>query len=111
MMKPPRLILSALAAAASLTAHADSVWIEAESFSSPGGWVMDTQFIDVMGSPYLMAHGMGKIVKDAETEISAPVGKYSVWVRTKNWVAPLASPPRLRGDFRSVSMGQNWIRC
>jgi ribulose 1,5-bisphosphate synthetase/thiazole synthase len=100
MMKPPRLILSALAAAASLTAHADSVWIEAESFSSPGGWVMDTQFIDVMGSPYLMAHGMGKTVKDAETEISAPVGKYSVWVRTKNWVAPFGVTAEAPGKFQ-----------
>ena len=49
--------------------HAAPKWIEAESFTNPGGWVLDTQFIDIMGSPYLMAHGMGKPVKDAETEI------------------------------------------
>jgi ribulose 1,5-bisphosphate synthetase/thiazole synthase len=67
-------------------------WIEAESFATPGGWVLDTQFIDVMGSPYLMAHGMGKVVKDAETEIELPAGEYTLWARTKNWVGPWDAP-------------------
>ncbi len=69
-------------------AHAQPVWLEAESFSSPGGWVLDTQFIDAMGSPYLMAHGMGKPVKDATTGIELPAGTYTLWARTKNWVGP-----------------------
>ncbi len=69
-------------------AHAQPLWLEAESFSTPGGWVLDTQFIDVMGSPYLMAHGMGKPVKDASTEIDLPAGSYTLWARTKNWVGP-----------------------
>ncbi len=69
-------------------AHAQPLWLEAESFSTPGGWVLDTQFIDVMGSPYLMAHGMGKPVKDASTEITLPKGEYTLWARTKNWVGP-----------------------
>jgi ribulose 1,5-bisphosphate synthetase/thiazole synthase len=70
------------------SASAQPLWIEAESFSNPGGWVLDTQFIDAMGSPYLMAHGMGKPVKDASTEVELPAGTYTLWARTKNWVGP-----------------------
>ena len=35
---------------------AQSLFVEAESFDEPGGWKLDTQFIDTMGSPYLLAH-------------------------------------------------------
>ena len=41
--------------------------VEAESFAAKGGWVVDPQFVDVMGSPYLLAHGMGEPVADAES--------------------------------------------
>jgi ribulose 1,5-bisphosphate synthetase/thiazole synthase len=97
-MKKLRLCVAAIAL--STAAQAEQVWIEAESFTTPGGWVMDTQFIDIMGSPYLMAHGMGKVVKDAETEVSAPAGSYSVWVRTKNWVAPFGVTAEAPGKFQ-----------
>lgn len=73
-------------------ASAQPTWIEAESFAEHGGWVLDTQFIDVMGSPYLMAHGMGKPVKDASTEVMVPAGEYTLWARTKNWVGPWDAP-------------------
>ncbi|WP_461783094.1 FAD-dependent oxidoreductase [Prosthecobacter sp.] len=73
-------------------ALAQPKWIEAESFANHGGWVLDTQFIDVMGSPYLMAHGMGKVVKDASTEVELPAGEYTLWARTKNWVGPWDAP-------------------
>ncbi|MDR1456263.1 MAG: hypothetical protein LBJ01_11470, partial [Tannerella sp.] len=43
------------------------LFIEAESFATKGGWVVDQQFMDLMGSPYLMAHGMGVPVGDAST--------------------------------------------
>ena len=60
--------------------------IEAESFDLKGGWVVDPQFIEQMGSPYLMAHGMGIPVVDASTEIiMEEAGKYKIWVRTINW--------------------------
>ncbi|MDR1517460.1 MAG: FAD-dependent oxidoreductase, partial [Dysgonamonadaceae bacterium] len=63
--------------------------LETESFTNKGGWVVDQQFMDIMGSPYLMAHGMGKPVDDATTQISLPeVGTYYVYVRTFNWTAP-----------------------
>ncbi len=73
-------------------AYAQPKWIEAESFANPGGWVLETQFIDVMGSPYLMAHGMGKVVKDASTDVKVPAGEYTLWARTKNWVGPWDAP-------------------
>jgi hypothetical protein len=62
------------------------VFIETESFSNKGGWVVDPQFVEQMGSPYLLAHGLGKPVADAETKVALPeAGKYFVWARTMNW--------------------------
>ena len=80
------LLLAAMSLA--LCARAETVLVEAESFADWGGWVNDTQFMDQMGSPYLLAHGMGKPVADAKTTFFAKGGKYGVWVRTKNWTAP-----------------------
>lgn len=34
----------------------------------------DTQFMDQMGSPYLLAHGLGKPVADAKTSFSVENG-------------------------------------
>ena len=48
------------------------LFVETESFSCKGGWVVDQQFMDVMGSPYLLAHGMGEPVKDASTQVEFP---------------------------------------
>ncbi len=68
-------------------AAAAELLVEAEGFASPGGWVLDPQFLDVMGSPYLLAHGLGKPVANAVTEVEfAAAGVYRVWVRTKDWV-------------------------
>jgi hypothetical protein len=33
------------------------VLLEAEEFKQFGGWVLDQQFMDQMGSAYLLAHG------------------------------------------------------
>ncbi|MBX2815295.1 MAG: FAD-dependent oxidoreductase [Saprospiraceae bacterium] len=61
--------------------------IEAESFISSGGWLVDPQFVEQMGSPYLLAHGMGEPVDDAFTSIDIEDGgKHHIWARTKNWV-------------------------
>ena len=72
--------------------------IEAEHFKTHGGWKLDTQFIDTMGSPYLLAHGLGKPVRNAKASVSIPVdGSYVVWVRTKNWVpGKWAAPGRFK---------------
>jgi len=65
---------------------ADQVLVEAENFKEKGGWVVDQQFTESMGSSYLLAHGMGKPVADAKTAIAFPsTGSYTLWVRTKNW--------------------------
>lgn len=65
-----------------------TVFVEAESFKNKGGWSVDQQFMDVMGSSFLMAHGMGRLVEDATTTITFPVaGTYKVYVRTRNWTA------------------------
>ena len=85
-MKKATMLAAALAA--TLIARAETTVIEAESFEDWGGWVNDTQFMDQMGSPYLLAHGMGKPVADAKTSFVAKGGKYNVWVRTKNWTSP-----------------------
>ncbi|MCA9084126.1 MAG: FAD-dependent oxidoreductase [Planctomycetaceae bacterium] len=69
------------------------VLVEAESFDSPGGWQLDTQFIREMGSPYMLAHGLGRPVEDATTTVTLPeVGEYRVFVRTKDWVARWKAP-------------------
>lgn len=65
------------------------IYVEAENFSHRGGWVIDQQSIDLIGSSYILAHGLGVPVEDAETTIEVPsAGNYKVWVRTRNWVAP-----------------------
>jgi hypothetical protein len=47
----------------SIQAMADGcALVEAESFENCGGWVVDQQFMDLMGSPYLLAHGLGEPV-------------------------------------------------
>ncbi len=72
-----------------LNGQSHDLFLEAESFSGKGGWVVDQQFSGMMGSSYLMAHGMGKPVADAATTAEFPsTGEYRVWVRTYNWTSP-----------------------
>ena len=95
---------------------AAEVLVEAEGFSDHGGWVLDPQFLDVMGSPYLLAHGLGKLVNNAVTEVEFPeIGKYRLWVRTKDWV-PSHHPGRFRVIVNNLELpatfgnqGQAWI--
>ncbi|TWT83568.1 hypothetical protein CA13_50340 [Planctomycetes bacterium CA13] len=64
---------------------AESILVEAESFESHGGWSLDTQFIREMGSPYMLAHGLGRPVEDAVTHVKFPApGDYRVSLRTKD---------------------------
>lgn len=85
-----------LAIAAILPAPAgfsQTVFLEAEAFEDHGGWELDTQFIELMGSPYLIAHGLGQPVADASAKVKfAEPGTYKVWARTKDWVAPWDAP-------------------
>ncbi len=100
----------------SSSAFAADVLLEAEGFADHGGWTLDPQFLDEMGSPYLLAHGLGKPVANAVTEVDFPeTGSFHLWVRTKDWV-PSHHPGRFKviiGD-REVPMefgnqGYGWI--
>jgi len=63
------------------------LYVDAEDFDDYGGWRMDTQFVHLMGSAFLMATGIGEPVADAVTTIDVPnAGRYHVWVRARNWV-------------------------
>lgn len=89
-MKGPFLVLIWLICLQSVSGNSHrALWVECESFSDKGGWVIDQQSMEVIGSPYLMAHGMGNPVEDASTSIQFPKkGTYRLFVRTRNWTAP-----------------------
>jgi len=104
-------------------APAQDVLVEAEGFEEHGGWLLDTQFIDLMGSPYMLAHGLGKPVADATTTVRFPEpGTYYAFVRTVDWVAKFeveGSPGRfqvlvdgeaLDATFGTEGAGWNWQR-
>ena len=86
------------------------VWQEAESMASTGKWSNDPQHVDIMGSPYLLATGVGKPVDDAVTELTIPGdGIYTLWVRCRDWL-PSHSPGRfqvlINGKASSVTFGK-----
>ena len=84
------VVLSGLSGSA---AYARTVLIEAEGFEDVGGWVVDQQFADQMGSPFLLAHGLGEPVEDAVAKVNlTKAGKYRAFVRTRDWVAPWKAP-------------------
>ncbi len=93
-MTPSKIILVAiLSLFANFRLRADTLFVEAESFRELGGWSLDTAATQIVGSPYLLAHGMGQPVSDATTQIEvAHAGTYRVWVRTKDWVAHWDAP-------------------
>lgn len=75
-----------------------TIIVEAENFDQPGGWVIDQQSIDQLGSSYLLAHGLGVPCEDAVTGVDfQKTGRYHVWVRSRNWAA---------GPVRSQSAGR-----
>ena len=81
---------------------ASGILIEAEDFDDYGGWMLDSQFEAQMGSPYLLAHGLGRPVADATTSIEVSIGaEYEVWVRAKDWV-----PGYHPGRFKLLINGQ-----
>lgn len=73
--------------------NGEFAFIEAEGFDNYGGWSLDQQSMEQMGSPYLLAHGLGIAVEDAVAQVNFPSkGTYRVWVRTRDWVAPWNAP-------------------
>lgn len=86
--------------------NAQSLLIETETFETKGGWVVDQQFIPSMGSPYLLAHGMGEPVENAKTTLTFPEGgKYYFWVRTMDWIP---SRPETPGTFKIIFDGKEY---
>jgi len=96
-MKITRIIkMGVVGVAASLCASAGAARVDVypQSFEA-GGWGLDAQFMDVMGSPYLIAHGLGVRVLDAKARVTFPkADEYRVWVRTRNWAD--GNPGRFR---------------
>jgi len=89
MRKFTVIVLTALIIHSINAKNLPSLFIEAESFQNKGGWVVDQQFMDLMGSSYLMAHGLGTPVSDATTTVNFDKrGEYTVFVRTYNWTSP-----------------------
>lgn len=97
------------------------IFVEAESFQEKGGWLVDQQAMDQMGSPFLLAHGLGIPVKDAETKLKVEeTNDYYVWVRTRDWVATwkakgtpgrfqlLVNNKKLETDFGTEGAEWNW---
>ncbi|QGY47508.1 FAD-dependent oxidoreductase [Maribellus comscasis] len=83
-----------------LFSQTSSVLVETENFDEKGGWVVDQQFTSSMGSPYLLAHGMGEPVENAITTVDFPEsGRYWFWVRTKDWVP---THPETPGTFKII---------
>ncbi|MEO0793862.1 MAG: FAD-dependent oxidoreductase [Verrucomicrobiota bacterium] len=77
------------------------LWIDAEDFQDYGGWWMDTQFVPQMGSPFLLAAGIGYPVEDATTSVDIDqAGDYRLWVRSRNWL-----PEHTPGKFEVVIGG------
>ncbi len=75
-----RSIATLIAAACAFACEASRVDVYPQCFE-PGGWSLDSQFMDVMGSPYLIAHGLGVRVLDATARIDVPEsGEWRVWV-------------------------------
>jgi len=105
------IILISMLILAKYTYGQKTIWIEAEHFKNPGGWINDFQFIDQMGSPYLMANGLGTPADDAITTVKIPeAGRYRMWVRTKDW-CPEYHPGRfevlLQGKKSDKTFGES----
>ncbi len=87
--------------------YSQLVWVETELFDDRGGWINETQFVDQMGSPYLMAHGLGQSVKDAHTMVEFPeTGEYHFWLRTKDWIpTDMEGPGKFRILINNIPYG------
>ncbi len=100
-------ILTGAVALGSCLAASAGVLVEAEAFAERGGWVIDTQFADIMGSPYLLAHGKGVPVQDAVTTVTLPSsGTWRLWVRTRDWTPDFAGekPGRFEIALNGVTL-------
>ena len=113
-MRTARTFLPFAAALLALGAAAQTLRVECESFETLGGWTVETQSMLQQGSSYVMAHGYGVPVADAETTVTIPAaGRYAVWARTRDWTdewrkgrgtAPGRFTVRI-GDWEGAALG------
>ena len=83
----------------------NSIYASASTFEEKGGWISDPQFMEQMGSSYLLAHGLGRPVADAHTRIIVPQqDAYHLYVRTRNWISCWSEKPS-PGIFRILVDG------
>ncbi|MCP4643321.1 MAG: FAD-dependent oxidoreductase [bacterium] len=100
------LSVQLLVIAAALSASADTHWIDPTDFAERGGWKLDTQFVYLMGSPYLLATGANAPVDDAWTDVDvAKPGRYRVWARVRDWL-----PEHHPGRFQILVNGEPLAR-
>ena len=65
-----------------------NIFLETEQFDSLGGWTVETQCREAMGSFWIFAHGCGRPVADASTSFETDhPAKWHVRVRTRDWTA------------------------
>lgn len=97
-------VIMMLCVGAMMMVSAEQIMLECEQFAELGGWARDSQFMDQMGSPFLLAHGMGEKVADAKSNFACNEGgKFVVWARTRNWTAPWSKDAA--GKFKLVVNG------
>ena len=105
-MKPTILIITLFSLITACRFEKTTLLVEAESFNDTGGWVVDPQFVEQMGSPYLLAHGLGEPVQNAKTSVTFPAnGTYYTYVRTMDWAPGNWDAP---GRFNLVINGQEF---
>lgn len=78
----------------------DAILLCGSAFDHKGGWISDPQFMEVMGSSCMIAHGLGIPVEDASTAFHVRKGgDWHISVRTRNWTAYWSDRPT-PGIFR-----------
>ena len=92
-----------------ITVLGQSFIIETELFQEKGGWLTETQFVDQVGSAYLLAHGLGEPVDDAYTVVSAQdTGIYFMWIRTKDWIPETNGPGKFEVLINNEKLGGSY---
>ena len=79
-----RPVVLSVAALAFLSPVRAAVSVYPQSFEA-GGWKLDCQFMDQIGSPYLLAHGIGQPCVDAKATVEIPeAGRWHVRARERS---------------------------
>jgi hypothetical protein len=101
-------LIGCFVAAALPASEALNVLVEAEGFAAKGGKLVDSQFEQQMGSPFLVAHGGGRPVASNSTLVTFPEwGQFVAGVRLDesdhtNRTTSL-TPQLERGSFRDAA--------